>query len=569
MDKKTILAFVLIGLIIILMPYYYKLITPESVKQERALKQVDSLKSKPPESVPAVPVVTGQQTIAQKDTSVLIQTTSLWQDTGELREAYIKVETPLYRAIFSTKGAKLISFRLKKFSDRRGGTTEMIMKKGEGDLYYPNAYMTFTRNNLSTENLFYTTPENEYTIMPGEEKTVVFSASLRNGVSLRNIYIFESNSYVIKLRTEVEGLKLDDEYFFRWDGGVNITELDTLQDLSYSKAYALMGGVLETFDASAKGERRLNPTGKVDWIALRSKYFEIALIPNGNSAGIDFVSNRVDNSKIAQKEFKLAIEMENPTGILKQDYTLYIGPMDSKMLASLNVGLEKTMNWGWVVIKPFSIAVLWSFKLFHSAIPNYGIVIIIFSILIKVILWPLTYKSYESMSKMQKLQPLLLELKEKYKGDAQKLQKETAKLYKEHNVNPLGGCLPVILQMPLLYALFIVFRSTIELRGAPFVLWIKDLSMPDTILHLGFSIPMYGDQVAVLPLIMGLTTYLQSRISMTDPNQKMMLYFMPIFLTLMFNSFPSGLTLYYTLFNIFSMVQQKMVYRKLEEAVAK
>jgi YidC/Oxa1 family membrane protein insertase len=170
---------------------------------------------------------------------------------------------------------------------------------------------------------------------------------------------------------------------------------------------------------------------------------------------------------------------------------------------------------------------------------------------------------------MQKLQPLLLELKEKYKGDAQKLQKETAKLYKEHNVNPLGGCLPVILQMPLLYALFIVFRSTIELRGAPFVLWIKDLSMPDTILHLGFSIPMYGDQVAVLPLIMGLTTYLQSRISMTDPNQKMMLYFMPIFLTLMFNSFPSGLTLYYTLFNIFSMVQQKMVYRKLEEAVAK
>jgi len=160
---------------------------------------------------------------------------------------------------------------------------------------------------------------------------------------------------------------------------------------------------------------------------------------------------------------------------------------------------------------------------------------------------------------MSNLQPYLKEIKEKYKGDPQKMQKETAKLYKEHKVNPMGGCLPMILQMPLLYGLFIVFRSTIELRGAPFMFWIKDLSLPDTIVELGFTIPMYGNQISVLPLVMGVSTFFQSKQTMTDPNQKMMLYFMPIFLTLLFNNFPSGLTLYYTLFNLLSVVQQRMI----------
>ncbi|MBC8278135.1 MAG: membrane protein insertase YidC, partial [FCB group bacterium] len=224
-------------------------------------------------------------------------------------------------------------------------------------------------------------------------------------------------------------------------------------------------------------------------------------------------------------------------------------------------------NWGVSIIKPFSKFILWSFKLLHTIIPNYGVVIVVFSILIKIVLWPLTHKSYVSMKKMSNLQPYMKEIKEKYKGDPQKMQKETAKLYKEHNVNPMGGCLPMILQMPLLYGLFIVFRSTIELRGAPFMWWIKDLSLPDTIIELGFTIPMYGNQISVLPLVMGVSTFFQSKQTMTDPNQKMMLYFMPIFLTLLFNNFPSGLTLYYTLFNLLSVVQQRMIQTNNKAAV--
>ena len=177
------------------------------------------------------------------------------------------------------------------------------------------------------------------------------------------------------------------------------------------------------------------------------------------------------------------------------------------------------------------------------------------------------------MKKMQGLQPKLQEIKEKYGKDAQRLNKETMKLYKSEGVNPAGGCLPMLLQMPLLWGLFIVFRSTIELRGANFMLWIKDLSSPDTVATLPFSIPMYGNTVNILPLFMGATMLIQQKMSTTDPKQKMLVYFMPIFLTLLFNQFPSGLNLYYALFNLFSIIQQKWLVdfhkKKKQEPVIK
>jgi YidC/Oxa1 family membrane protein insertase len=215
------------------------------------------------------------------------------------------------------------------------------------------------------------------------------------------------------------------------------------------------------------------------------------------------------------------------------------------------------MNFGWKIIQPISKLVLWAFQFLNSFIPNYGIVIVVFSLLVKIILHPLTKKSYQSMQEMQRIQPEMARLREKYASDPQKMNMEVMKLYKEHGVNPMGGCLPMLLQMPLLYALFIVFRSTIELRQAPFFGWIKDLSAPDTIFHLPFSIPLYGDTVNVLPIVMGATMPIQQAMTVTDPKQKMMVYMMPIIMTLAFNTFPSGLNLYYTLFNVLSILQQK------------
>jgi YidC/Oxa1 family membrane protein insertase len=195
----------------------------------------------------------------------------------------------------------------------------------------------------------------------------------------------------------------------------------------------------------------------------------------------------------------------------------------------------------------------------HLFIPNYGWVLIIFSVLLKIVLTPLTNSSTRSMKEMQNIQPQLNALQEKYASDPQRLNNERLKLMREHGVNPMGGCLPLLLQMPILWALFIVFRTTIELRQAPFIFWITDLSAPDTIFTLPFSIPIYGSQVNVLPFIMAISQLVQQKISGASggKQQKVMMYFMTIFFFFLFNQFPSGLNLYYTLYNILSIIQQK------------
>jgi YidC/Oxa1 family membrane protein insertase len=217
------------------------------------------------------------------------------------------------------------------------------------------------------------------------------------------------------------------------------------------------------------------------------------------------------------------------------------------------------MNWGWAIIKPISRGVLWALVGLHSVISNYGVVIIVFSLLVKVILWPLTRKSQVSMKKMSALQPEMAALKELHKNNSQAMNAAVMKLYKDRGVNPASGCLPLLLQMPVLYSLFVIFSSTIEFRQAPFLFWISDLSRPDIIAMLGFSIPMYGAHVTVLPIIMGISQFFMSKRTTTDPNQKMMIYIMPVFMLLIFNNLPSGLTLYYTLFNLLAILEQYLI----------
>ncbi|MFQ5631002.1 MAG: membrane protein insertase YidC, partial [bacterium] len=230
-------------------------------------------------------------------------------------------------------------------------------------------------------------------------------------------------------------------------------------------------------------------------------------------------------------------------------------PLKYSTLQSYDIGLENMMSLGPSFIRFLGKIVLWSITQLYKIIPNYGIVIIVFSILVKLVLHPLTKKSYQSMKEMQKVQPLMQEIKEKYSKDPQKMNAEVMKLYKEHGVNPLGGCLPMLLQLPLLYALFEVFRTTIEFRGAPFVGWINDLSGPDTLT----TIPFFDMPLNVLPLVMGLTMFLQQKSTITDPKQKVMVYMMPGIMTFFFYTFPSGLNLYYTLFNLLTIAHQRFI----------
>ncbi len=211
------------------------------------------------------------------------------------------------------------------------------------------------------------------------------------------------------------------------------------------------------------------------------------------------------------------------------------------------------------IVRPMAEYVLLPlFNFLHLFIPNYGFVIVVFSIIIKIVVYPLTKKSYQSMKKMSLLQPKIAEIKEKHKDDQQKISKETMKLYQTYGINPAGGCLPMLLQMPIFVALWGMFQTALELRQQPFIWWIKDLSQPDIIYDLGFKLPMVGIQeISGLAILMGVTTFIQQKMTMKDPKQQALVYIMPVFLTILFMTFPSGLNLYYFLFNLLSIAQQQ------------
>ncbi len=233
---------------------------------------------------------------------------------------------------------------------------------------------------------------------------------------------------------------------------------------------------------------------------------------------------------------------------------LYLGPIDYSILRSYERDLDKMMDFGFSIIKPISRLVLILFTWLHTFIPNYGLVIIIFSILVKIVVFPLTRKSYESMHAMQELSPKMAEIREKYKDDQEKMNKKIMNLYKENKVNPLGGCFPLLLQMPIFWGLFIVFRTTIELRGEPFMLWINDLSLSDPYL--------------VLPGLMAISMLIQQRAQLKDPKQRPMALMMPAILFIVFRTFPAGLILYWTLFNILSLLQTEFMSGKKKTAEA-
>ena len=306
-------------------------------------------------------------------------------------------------------------------------------------------------------------------------------------------------------------------------------------------------------------------SGATDWVASRNKYFAVAIIPTTSiSDGAYLEGNRSAMPDNGVKEtYDVSLKMPYKGEANESStFKIFLGPLQHSLLKSYNKGLENIMSLGWAwLIRPISEYIMLPiFIAIHYIIPNWGLVIIIFSILIKLALHPLSKSQMKSMKKMQKLQPLMDELKIKYKDDPQKMNQSIMNLYKEYGINPAGGCLPLLPQMPIMYALYAVFRGAIELRQASFVGWIKDLSIPDVIYRLPFKMPIIGIQdISGIALIMGVTMFIQTKMTTKDPRQKATVWMMPIMMTLLFNGFPSGLNLYYTVFNVLAIGQQILI----------
>jgi YidC/Oxa1 family membrane protein insertase len=253
----------------------------------------------------------------------------------------------------------------------------------------------------------------------------------------------------------------------------------------------------------------------------------------------------------------LLVEPLSYTGETQASYRLYLGPIHYGTLASYDVDLERVQDLGPGILRPFSKLIMKFFEAFHHVIPNYGIEILILSILIRVIFYPLSKKSMESMRQMQLLKPEMDRINEKYKNEPERKNREIMELYRKKKINPLGGCLPLLVQLPVLSGLYYVLSNAVQLRKEPFVLWIQDLSAPDTVAHIA------GFPLNIMPLIMAATMVWQQKITPSDPRQKSIGYMMPIFMTFLFYSMSSGLVFYWTISNLLTVLQQVRMYRSM------
>ncbi len=594
-DKNTILAFVLIFLVLIA---YWMYFSPKV--EQRPIEDQQITHETPPDTVQITKKVESDKIEIVSDSTqksedkfypFLVNTDDVPRD--------IIVESDFFRGIISTRGAVIKSWRLKNYAKPNTKKVDgKILEQNWVELIGPNQdfpkyfgkNVTDDLENYNYGNLAISLPtkfgNGETDKLPFQVEgdiqalslsktnpvdSLIFVLKLADGGTLRKKFIFNNKSYDFDLKLELKKISQhlsQSNYQLNWRSGLSPTEENLAEDLSYTKGYALPRKEIITFEVSDDAEEKAKPIiGKFRWIGTTTKYFGLSLVPhfpeNADSVstealviGEDIPLNAPKN--LVWRKFDVGFKVKSFTGdMISHQYKVYLGPLDYFILKDYHLELERLVDLGkW--LRQICIGILYLFEGLHKYISNYGVVLIIFSILIKIVLHPLTKKSYVSMKKMQELQPELAKLKEQYGNDAKKLQTAQMKLYKEKGINPLGGCLPTLLQLPLLFALYQVFRNTISLRGEPFIWWIKDLSMPDTIFTLPFSIPFYGDKFNVLPIVMCAVMFIQQKMTTQDPKQKAMIYLMPVMMLMFFNKLSAGLNLYYTLFNVLSLAQQMM-----------
>ncbi len=555
-DRNTIIALVIVGLIVLLIPQYYKLITPPAPPQtESVTEKTNTAKTADKvadEAIKAAPV----------DSALILQATGADSVPAKpYTSELVEIETPKFKLWIGSDG-RPTSYILNEYKLKAGPPVNLHAMATDKDSAIGSWDIDLGSRNLPSLRKVHFESSTPRLYVPSGRDSVELTWVSPSGQYLTVYYVIDAERYGFDLALKANGFAPPEtrEYKLTWQGGVPTTEPDPASDHEFGGAYAMVGEELENSALGSDPKVEFSATGRTPFVATRSKYFIAAMIPTSPAAGADVLGRtRVAGEKSIPHIYDASLRMPWEGAALESRVQVYWGPIKKDNLEFFNVGLEETMNWGWQIVKPFSLSVLWLLQQLGKIISNYGIVIIIFSILVKVVLWPLTRKSQIAMKKMAALKPEIEALKEKHAKNPQAMNSAMMALYKERGANPAAGCIPMLLQMPILYGLFIIFRSTIEFRQAPFFGWISDLSQPDFMFHLPFTIPMYGSGVGLLPIVMGVSQFFMSKATLTDPNQKAMLYIMPVMMVLLFNNFPSGLSLYYTLFNVWAIVEQKLI----------
>ena len=547
MNRKTLIGLILIGAILLLWPTYLSLVFPE-------------------ENTPVAPEKEPVTLSKEKESPSSSSPEKRAPSVSEEKELLTKIQTPLYSAVISNKnGGSIVSFIIKKH-----------LKEGEEQIQLVDDYnkenLLVSYINLSGEEVlldgFWTSSFDQQENFVLDEKSPVAKLSFyteTSGEVVEKSLLFNHNSYAVEIDTDLEPAEegiLEGKFRLDWVGGIPLTE-DSKQESFFLEGLVSQGGSIQSYRVGSAslfggGSSQIEESFKIysggtDFAGYRTKYFGAFLMPQ-----------KTDEVKVIKygSSDRPEVDILTTQEINFKKTTLFFGPLEYEEIANLDVGLEdKILGWQWLSSVSWLIYII--MVSLYGFIPNYGVVVILFAVLIKAVTYPLMAKQLRSTKKMQEIQPELNKIKLKYKSDPALQQQKMSALFQKSGVNPLAGCLPMLVQFPVLIAVFMVFRNTIEFRGEPFFLWITDLASPDTLFMLG-SIP-----INVLPFLMSLSMFYTMKVSTSaqpsggDPaqeaTQKMMKYMFPGMMFFLFYGFPSGLNLYYLCFNVIQIIQQKII----------
>lgn len=599
MDRNTVTGLILIFLIMLAW-FYFTMPTQEEIQRRRAAEQArqDSIAAAQADTLQQgqqQPQQTGEPDREPDQTAQPQQQRSAQTLSGERQEEremgmfdqagvsdtmHVTIETPMYTVEFTNLGAGPTQFTLKQYETWDHQPVQIIADTTRSA--YSLGFLSNQNYNIETDGILFeqVTPGETIRLQNGETKELKYALNLENGGSIVYTYILRGDSYELDLSIEFTGLErniIGGAVDFGWTPRLRFTEKDRTQDAQQTMAYVYAGGELEQFKLSEAGREERNINGNIGWVATRTKFFAQVIEPATPTDGallVGEVSGATDNPN-TRHHYQSYIRSEIPQDETVR-YNMYVGPLSYTQLKKFDPAAYDMVDVGWSWIRWFSDPLVRYIVIpyfgFVGDFMNYGLAIILFAVLIKVVLYPLTKKSYKSMAAMKELQPQLKEIQEKYEDSPQKQQEATLKLYKKANVNPLGGCLPNLLQFPILITLWRFFQNSILIRQQEF-LWAGDLSAPDYILNLPFSIPFLGDQLAGFVLLMTGAMVFQSRITggmssggAGGGQMKAFQYMLPVMLLFIFNNFAAGLSLYYLIYNVVSIGQQLLINKQIDAA---
>ena len=570
MDKNTIIA--LVAIFVLVFAFQFIFMRPKLDQQRARLAQQKVEEPQAAESRnESIPERTAT---AEKKAAV---------PTESAVEKIVNVDTDVYSVRISSAGAAVVGLQLRKFLDRKDVPVDLV-SFSDGEILPFEVHFDRVRNLKGGDrSLYYVDKLSDTSYRFYRDFTAPDGTPFR----LSKTYSFQNGEYLFDLAVKVRSLSAGEvalnkdniAYTLAWGpvlGPVsviknryNITTQGYHEAGKYHKVMSAAGGC-----SMRRAEAKYDEISRIlDWVGVSNRYFFIGVIPDQKDYVYAF-------DQRTQEKFFFGISHPHFKGYEFEDgFKVYAGPKERKLLKRYGHNFESVL--GGRILKPIVIFLEWTIKFFYRLTKNYGMAIILMTVGIKIILHPLTRKSFESMRRMSALQPKMNEIKAKYKNNPTQMNKETQALYKREKINPMGGCLPLLLQLPIFYALYAALSGMLELRNASF-LWIRDLSLPDTVATLKTAVPLLGYRVGplgftdinVLPFVMTATTLLQSKLTsgdQTNQQGKMMTYLFPLMFFFIFWNMPSGLVLYWTVQNILTIGQQYIIdyrFKKKKAAVA-